>query len=82
MRVAVVGSGGREQAIAWACRRHGHDVHLVADGAALGELCAPDVVIPGPEAMLVAGIADECAARGIPCFGPTATIGLRNGGDL
>ncbi len=25
IRVLVVGGGGREQAIAWACRRHGHD---------------------------------------------------------
>ena len=28
MRVAVIGGGGREQAIAWACRRHGHDVSV------------------------------------------------------
>ena len=26
MRVLVVGAGGREAAIAWACRQHGHDV--------------------------------------------------------
>ena len=32
----------------------------------------PDLVIPGPEAALVAGVADECAAAGVPCFGPTA----------
>ena len=31
MRVLVIGSGGREQAIAWACRRHGHDVRVAAD---------------------------------------------------
>jgi phosphoribosylamine-glycine ligase len=29
MRVAVIGAGGREQAIAWACRRHGHQVTIV-----------------------------------------------------
>ncbi|MGH9135463.1 MAG: phosphoribosylamine--glycine ligase, partial [Acidimicrobiales bacterium] len=34
----------------------------------------PDLVIPGPEAALVAGIADECARRGVPCFGPTAEL--------
>jgi phosphoribosylamine--glycine ligase/phosphoribosylaminoimidazole synthetase len=33
-----------------------------------------DLVIPGPEASLVAGVADECARRGIPCFGPTADL--------
>jgi phosphoribosylamine--glycine ligase/phosphoribosylaminoimidazole synthetase len=72
MRVAVIGSGGREQAIAWACRRFGHDVRLVADASALDE--RPDLVIPGPEAALVAGVADECARRGVPCFGPTAAL--------
>ena len=61
MRVAVIGSGGREQAIAWACRRFGHDVRLVPDVSALDE--QPDLVIPGPEAALVAGVADDCARR-------------------
>jgi phosphoribosylamine--glycine ligase len=31
-----------------------------------------DLVVVGPEAPLVAGAADALAARGIPCFGPTA----------
>jgi phosphoribosylamine--glycine ligase/phosphoribosylaminoimidazole synthetase len=72
MLVAVIGSGGREQAIAWACRRFGHDVRLGADLSSLDE--QPDLVIPGPEAALVAGVADDCARRGVPCFGPTAAL--------
>ena len=71
MRVAVIGGGGREQAIAWACRRHGHDVELRSE---LGDTAGIDLVIPGPEAALVAGVADECARRGVPCFGPTADL--------
>ena len=58
MRVLVIGSGGREQAIAWACRRHGHETTLLAELPAR-ESEQPDLVIPGPEASLVAGVADE-----------------------
>ncbi len=73
MRVAVIGAGSREQAIAWACGRHGHDVALVADVAAI-DPAATDLVIPGPEAALVAGAADRCAELGVPCFGPPAAL--------
>ena len=78
MRVLVLGGGGREQALAWACRRTGHNVRLAAD---LGDASPDDtdLVIPGPEAALVAGAADECARRGIPCFGPTAELARLEG---
>src|SRR5688572_17726433 len=73
MRVVVIGTGGREQAIAWACGRHGHSVAVVADVAAV-DPAATDLVIPGPEAALVAGAADRCAELGVPCFGPPAAL--------
>lgn len=71
MRVLVIGSGGREQAIAWACRRHGHDVRVLAE---LPDPVDADLVIVGPEAALVAGVADRCADAHVPCFGPTAAL--------
>ena len=73
VRIAVVGNGGREQAIAWACRRHGHDVTLLRHVNDLADH-DPDLVIPGPEAALVAGVAERCAERDIPCFGPSADL--------
>jgi phosphoribosylamine--glycine ligase/phosphoribosylaminoimidazole synthetase len=78
LKVLILGNGGREQAIAWACRRSGHEVRFAAD---LGDASSDDtdLVIPGPEAALVAGAADECAARGIPCFGPTAALAQLEG---
>jgi phosphoribosylamine--glycine ligase len=38
-----------------------------------------DLVIPGPEAPLVAGIADACAAAGIACCGPNAAAAQLEG---
>ncbi|MGB8859853.1 MAG: phosphoribosylamine--glycine ligase [Ilumatobacteraceae bacterium] len=71
MNVLVIGSGGREAAIAWACRHHGHHVELSAELPAQPHA---DLVIVGPEAALVAGVADRCAELHIPCFGPTASL--------
>jgi phosphoribosylamine--glycine ligase len=51
-----------------------HDVDPM-DGeavAALAQTLAADLVVVGPEAPLVAGVADAVRARGITCFGPSA----------
>ena len=51
-----------------------HTVDLL-DGAAVADLATSigaDLVIIGPEAPLVAGVADAVRARGIACFGPSA----------
>ena len=38
-----------------------------------------DLVVVGPEAPLVAGMADACAAAGVACFGPSATAARLEG---
>jgi phosphoribosylamine---glycine ligase len=94
VKVLVVGSGGREHALALALTRdpsvtevHAapgnpgtaavatlHDVDPL-DGSAvagLAEALGADLVVVGPEAPLVAGVADAVRARGTACFGPSA----------
>jgi phosphoribosylamine--glycine ligase len=44
-----------------------------AAGAGVG------LVVAGPEAPLVAGLADACAAMGVPCFGPRAAAARLEG---
>jgi phosphoribosylamine--glycine ligase len=49
-----------------------HDVTATspADVAALASKLAPDLVVIGPEAPLVAGVADAVREAGLACFGP------------
>ncbi|MEW2221250.1 phosphoribosylamine--glycine ligase [Streptomyces sp. NPDC006990] len=56
----------------------------VLDGAAVAALAASDevradLVVVGPEAPLVAGVADAVRARGIPVFGPSAEAAVLEG---
>ena len=58
-----------------------HDVDPM-DGeavAALAEQVGAGLVVVGPEAPLVAGVADAVIARGIPVFGPTAVAARLEG---
>jgi phosphoribosylamine--glycine ligase len=101
MNILLVGSGGREHALAAALRRSPRCGTLfVAPGnpgtAAVAENVAVDVsdhaaviafcrtmgvglVVVGPEAPLVAGLADALEAAGIRCFGPSAAAARLEG---
>ncbi len=94
MRVLVVGSGGREHALAWSLSRSGSltELHAAPGNPGISALahCHPvraddqsalvslarelriDLVVVGPEAPLVAGLADELRHRGVAVFGPSA----------
>jgi phosphoribosylamine--glycine ligase len=94
MRVLVVGSGGREHALAWRLSLSPGPVELHAapgnPGIAALATCHPvaaddaegllglarfldvELVVVGPEAPLVAGVADVLRHAGLTVFGPSA----------
>jgi phosphoribosylamine---glycine ligase len=94
VRVLVVGSGGREHALAWKLAQSPavEEVHAAPgnpgiarlgqchpiraeDGESLLELARTlrtDLVVIGPEAPLVAGVADQLRRGGVSVFGPSA----------
>jgi phosphoribosylamine---glycine ligase len=93
MRVLVIGSGGREHALAWAvgksprCEKlvvapgnggtamiaRNADIDVTDHDAvvALAKTEGIDLVVIGPDAPAVAGLADDVRAAGILCFGPS-----------
>ena len=93
VKTLVIGTGGREHALALALSRDPAvtEVHAAPgnpgiaqvatlhavdplDGAAVADLAVSigaDLVVVGPEAPLVAGVADAVRERGISCFGPS-----------
>ncbi len=101
MRVLIIGSGGREHALAWAIAKSpmlnklyiapgnpgtaqlGENVPLratdIAGIVAFAVANQIDLVVPGPEAPLVAGIADALAKAGIACCGPSAAAAQLEG---
>ncbi len=101
MRVLVIGSGGREHALAWALSASplltklwvapgNPGTALVAENVGIAALHterlvqfarenAVDLVVPGPEGPLVAGLTDALAQAGIRCIGPTAAAAQLEG---
>jgi phosphoribosylamine--glycine ligase len=77
VKILVIGSGGREHAIAWRLAHEGHKVYGwpgnpgIAQMAEIAELADPDLTVVGPEAPLVEGIVDRYRARGLAVVGPT-----------
>jgi len=101
MDILLLGSGGREDALAWRLRQSPSCGKLVAapgnpgiarwaecmaldpcDPSAVVELARTegiDLVVVGPEAPLVAGVADALREAGIAVFGPSAAAAQLEG---
>ena len=86
MKILVIGSGGREHAIAWRLSLEGHEIYgapgnpgiaqvgailPTTDYLAAAESVHPDLTMVGPELPLVAGVVDQFRARGFAIVGPT-----------
>ncbi|MDE1906327.1 MAG: phosphoribosylamine--glycine ligase [Rhodospirillales bacterium] len=104
MKVLIIGSGGREHALAWAIAKSPLLTQLyvapgnpgtaqVAENVPLRALDIQeivtfslqngiDLVVPGPEVPLVAGITDALEAAGIACFGPSAAAAQLEGSKV
>jgi phosphoribosylamine---glycine ligase len=101
MNILLLGSGGREDALAWRLRQSPScDKLIAAPGnpgisrwadcivvdpcddhtvVALATAHAIDLVVVGPEAPLVAGVADALREAGIAVFGPNAAAAQLEG---
>ncbi len=101
MNILLIGSGGREHALAWAIAKSpltstlfcapgnagiAQEAEIVSldvnDAQAVINFCnlqAIKLVVVGPEAPLVAGLADELRAAGIKTFGPSAAAARLEG---
>src|SRR5689334_9913371 len=101
MDILLLGSGGREDALAWRLRQSPSCGRLLAAPGNPGigrwaecvdiDPCDPgavvslatingvDLVVVGPEAPLVAGVADALRAAGIAVFGPNAAAAQLEG---
>ena len=85
MRVCVVGSGGREHALAHVLGRSCDVVVTPGNPGIPGSVAAPateidaELYVIGPEAPLVDGLADELRASGRLVFGPGADGALLEG---
>ena len=101
MNILLLGSGGREDALAWRLRQSPSCGQLIAAPGNPGiarwaecvaiDPCDPEAVIAlarqrdiglivvGPEAPLVAGVADAARAAGIATFGPSAAAARLEG---
>ncbi len=104
MRILIIGSGGREHALAWKLTSSPHttELYCAPGNADIGEVatCLPtnvndpiamaslaealhaDLTVVGPEAPLVAGVAEAFGARGLRMVGPTAAAARLEGSKI
>ena len=96
MKILIIGSGGREHALAWRLAKTA-DVFAIPGNPGIAQLgsCLPagdplaaaesigaDLTVVGPEAPLTDGIVDRFRAAGRAIFGPTARAARLEGSKI
>src|ERR1043165_6914977 len=86
MKILIIGSGGREHALAWRLTQEGHELCAAPGNPGIGELgklfatsdylaaaaaANPDLTVVGPEVPLVAGVVDQFRGAGRRIVGTT-----------
>lgn len=97
MKILVIGSGGREHALAWKLAQSpGVEVYAAPGNAGMARVgkCVPgapleaaeaigaDLTVVGPEVPLVAGVVDEFRARGRKIVGPNREAARLEGSKI
>ena len=97
MKILIIGSGGREHAIAWRLAQEGHQVFGAPGNPGIAELgpllpatdylaaadsVNPDLTVVGPEVPLVAGVVDQFRAAHRKIVGPTQEAARLEGSKI
>ena len=104
MKALIIGSGGREHAIAWKLRQSAHvtelyaapgnagiatiakclpvDINNPANIAELAKSLAIELTVIGPEAPLVAGVAESFEGLGLRMLGPSSLAARLEGSKI
>jgi phosphoribosylamine---glycine ligase len=97
VKILIIGSGGREHAIAWRLSQEGHQIFGAPGNPGIAELgqllqttdylaaansINPDLTVVGPEVPLVAGVVDQFRASHRKIVGPTQDAAQLEGSKI
>ncbi|HLI86664.1 MAG TPA: phosphoribosylamine--glycine ligase [Bryobacteraceae bacterium] len=97
MKILIIGSGGREHALAWKLAQSpGTELYATPGNPGMAEVAkclhgspleaaveiGADLTVVGPEAPLVSGIADEFRAHGLKIVGPSSAAARLEGSKI
>ena len=97
MKILIIGSGGREHAIAWRLAQEGHQIYGAPGNPGIAELgqllpttdylaaadsIDPDLTVVGPEVPLVAGVVDQFRAAKRKIVGPAQDAAQLEGSKI